>query len=136
MDVNEAATKAKVCAEILISCIEESGLRISSSKTEACVFYKGETPAALPYISIGGEYVRVGLKIKYLGLLLYSRLTFAEHFERITERAERVVLSLSRIMPNLRGAGELRRRLYASVVQSIMYYGAPIWADRVVETRI
>lgn len=35
-------------------------------------------------------------------------------------------------MPNLRGPGESRRRLYATVVQSVLYYGAPIWAERAV----
>lgn len=31
-------------------------------------------------------------------------------------------------MPNLRGPGEHKRRLYANVVTSILTYGAPVWS--------
>ena len=36
---------------------------------------------------------------------------------------------MARIMPNLGGPKQSKRKLYASVVNSILLYGNPIWAD-------
>lgn len=38
-------------------------------------------------------------------------------------------------MPNLRGPSEKKRRLYASVVESVALYGAPVWAEALLESR-
>lgn len=37
--------------------------------------------------------------------------------------------SLGRLMPNLHGPSEKRRKLYANTIKSILMYGAPIWND-------
>ncbi|XP_018307772.1 uncharacterized protein [Mycetomoellerius zeteki] len=42
---------------------------------------------------------------------------------------EEIVVSLSRLLPNLGGAGSTARRLYANVVASVTLYGAPVWAS-------
>ncbi|KMQ91060.1 reverse transcriptase [Lasius niger] len=39
-----------------------------------------------------------------------------------------VLRALSKFMPNLRGPGERRRRLYANVMTSVVMYAAPVWA--------
>lgn len=38
-------------------------------------------------------------------------------------------------MPNLRGPSERKRRLHASVMESVALYGAPIWAEAFLESR-
>lgn len=47
---------------------------------------------------------------------------------------------LHKIMPNIRGPSEHKRRLYASVIFSILLYGAPVWwmslRDRTIRGRI
>ena len=43
--------------------------------------------------------------------------------------------ALARITANIGGPGEKRRRMYASVVMSVILYGAPIWAQTVVGNR-
>ncbi|CAB0040346.1 unnamed protein product [Trichogramma brassicae] len=45
-----------------------------------------------------------------------------------SERASNVAGALSRIMPTIGGPRSSRRKLYASVVDSILLYGAPIWS--------
>ncbi|KMQ85000.1 reverse transcriptase [Lasius niger] len=45
----------------------------------------------------------------------------------------RVVRALYRLMPNLRGPDERRRRLFANVIMSVVLYGAPVWGDRIVK---
>lgn len=43
--------------------------------------------------------------------------------------------SMSRLMPNLRGFAERKRKLYANVVLSVALYGTPIWADALVASK-
>ncbi|XP_029675608.1 uncharacterized protein LOC115243072 [Formica exsecta] len=55
--------------------------------------------------------------------------TFNEHFRYVVEKTSRVARALNRLMPNLRGPDERRRRLYANVLLSVMLYGAPVWGN-------
>ncbi|KMQ85046.1 reverse transcriptase [Lasius niger] len=54
--------------------------------------------------------------------------SFREHFRRMATREE-ASASLGRLMPNLCGPHERKRRLYSMVVHSMMLYGAPVWAE-------
>ena len=77
---------------------------------------------------MGNDRILAGPSLKYLGLILDGRLSFKEHFRQLAARVEKVALSLGRLLPNIDGPKERVRRLYTSVAQSIMKYGAPIWA--------
>ncbi len=44
------------------------------------------------------------MALKYLGLWFDCKLTFKEHAKRTTTEAERIVVSISRLMSNLEGA--------------------------------
>ncbi|XP_018373067.1 PREDICTED: uncharacterized protein LOC108767600 [Trachymyrmex cornetzi] len=68
-------------------------------------------------------------------ITLDTKWMFKEHFRVILTKAERIIVALSRLMPNLRGPGEKRRSLYAGVVISVIMYGTPIWAIDVAENR-
>lgn len=82
-----------------------------------------------------GVEILVRENIKYLGVIMDRTLSFADHFRMVLAKAEGVIAALSRLMPNLRGPGKRRRRLYVFVVRSILIYGAPIWADALSRNR-
>jgi len=84
---------------------------------------------------VDGVLVPIGASIRYLGLVLDAGWTFRDHFDRLLTRADRMMAALGRIMPNIGGPGGRRRRLYASVVQSVILYGAPVWAEQVARNR-
>lgn len=67
--------------------------------------------------------------IKYLGITLDPRLNFDSHFQRLEPKLSGTVRALCRLMPNLRGPNEKKRKLFLNVVASIVLYGVPIWAD-------
>lgn len=77
-------------------------------------------------VRVNGEYVRTSDAIKYLGVLLDSRLNFTRHFRYVGEKMGRVTRALSGLMPNVRGPDELKRKLYASVLGSVALYGTPV----------
>lgn len=81
----------------------------------------------VPVIRIEGVEVSVGRSIKYLGLIVDDYWNFKLHVKAAVEKAERVLGTLSRLMPNIGGPKEPRRKLLMSVVYSVMLYGCPVW---------
>lgn len=74
--------------------------------------------------------------MKYFGVLLDGRLKFMEHFKYAAQKATKITRALCKLMPNLRGPTEAKRRLYAAeVVLSVVLYGAPIWSEELEASR-
>lgn len=94
----------------LLRLIKELGLQISEAKTEATLFSRRGLIGD-PKIRVGGTEIRVGNKMKYLGVILDSRLSFAPHMEYAESKAAKVLRTLGLLMPNLRGPSQARRRL-------------------------
>jgi len=69
--------------------------------------------------------VSVGSTLKYLVLVLDLRWTFRDHF-RLFPKAWKMVITIGRLTTNIGGLGQDRRRVYTSVVMSVILYGAPI----------
>ncbi|XP_046674807.1 uncharacterized protein LOC124363593 [Homalodisca vitripennis] len=66
---------------------------------------------------------------KYLGVLLDNKLTGRDQIFRTADKASKMVTHLRRLMANFRGSKSSRRRLLMSTVQSVLLYGAEVWAD-------
>ena len=49
-----------------------------------------------------------------------------DHFNKLLPKAEGTAAVLMTLMPNLRGPGQRKRRLYANVIHSIILYGAEV----------
>ena len=77
-----------------------------------------------PRIVLGEHEIEWKKRIKYLGVQLYRRLSFGEHLQIATAKAIQ-----TRLMPNIGGPREAKRRLMASVVNSKLLYAAPIWTS-------
>ncbi|XP_043496449.1 uncharacterized protein LOC122520448 [Polistes fuscatus] len=60
-------------------------------------------------------------------------MTFRPYFEALIPRVQGILWSIGRILPNLHGPREKKRRLYCSVIHSVLLYGAPVWWRAVVE---
>lgn len=108
--------------------IQELGLTLAVEKTEA-VMFKRTYKDRVPEITLGGADVKIGGCIKYLGVIVDENLRFKQHIKVAGDKAQRVLLSLSRLMPNIGCPKEPRRRLLVSVVHSVMLYGAPVWGE-------
>ena len=67
--------------------------------------------------------------IWYLGVQLDRRFSFGEHLNIATAKAIQCGANLGRLMLNIGGPGESKRRLVASVVHSKLLYAAPVWAN-------
>ena len=65
--------------------------------------------------------------IKLLGVWLDSKLNFAVHVDRTTQKAERTMTALAGLMPNIKGLQASKRRILASVAHLQLLYAAPVW---------
>jgi len=70
--------------------------------------------------------------MKYLGVIIDSKLTFKHHFRYIDGKVGKITRALGRLLPNLRGPHERKRRLYAGIITAVVMYAAPIWAPALV----
>lgn len=93
---------------------------------EVIVFHGRVKPDKVVKIIVDGESISAKKTMKYLGVVLDSRLSFKEHFAYTEEKTTKVVRALGRLMPNLKGPREAKRRLFANVIMSILTYGAPV----------
>lgn len=104
------------------------GPQISEAKTESTLFSRRGLIGD-PKIRVGKTEIRVANKMKYLGIILDSRLSFIPHIEYVEGKASKVLRSLGLLMPNLREPSQARRGLYYNVVMSILTYRAPVWGQ-------
>ena len=65
----------------------------------------------------------------YLGVTIDTKLTFAEHLQKATEKPSIRVGQLSRLMANTRAPRPQDRRLLMLTIHSILLYGAKVCAD-------
>lgn len=106
----------------------DKGLELAHQKRESVMLTRrwAFTP---PRLSIGGHPIALSKQLRYLGVILDQRLTFAQHIEKVTGKAARSAAALARLMPNISGPCQWKRRLLASVVESQLMYAAPVWIE-------
>ncbi|KAI5696448.1 hypothetical protein M8J76_011941 [Diaphorina citri] len=79
-------------------------------------------------IQMGNVVILQKDHLKYLDIILDSKVSFLPHIKYVAAKAEKLTTSLMRITPRLGGAGENKRRVLQRCTESILLYGAPIWA--------
>lgn len=109
--------------------MREHGLSLAAAKTDIVILTKRRIEKILP-IMVGDERVLTKPAVKYLGVIIDSKLNFGEHIRRAAEKAASQTASLSRIMANTHGPTTCKRRLLMNTVQSILLYGAEVWGAR------
>uniref|UniRef100_A0ABD2W6A8 Uncharacterized protein n=2 Tax=Trichogramma kaykai TaxID=54128 RepID=A0ABD2W6A8_9HYME len=101
-------------------------METADHKTEVLLITKRRQMESIT-IKVGDCYVSSSPNIRYLGLYMDAWLNFKAHLKMVSERAANVAGALARIMPTIGGPRSSRRKLYASVENSILLYGSPIW---------
>ncbi|KMQ88705.1 reverse transcriptase [Lasius niger] len=105
------------------------GLIVSEHKTEVIAFHGRWKPDDIPEVQVGGTGIQPQGGLKYLRIILDSRWSFRPHFDYVEAKAAKVIRALGRLMPNLKGPLESKRRLYLNALLSVILYGAPVWSD-------
>ncbi|XP_050450420.1 uncharacterized protein LOC126850972 [Cataglyphis hispanica] len=133
--ISTAIARSNIQVARVLNRIRRLGLEVSVEKTEAIVFYGKNRPPRTVRLQVDREDIEAKPTLKYLGIMLDGRFNFRPHFEYVEDKIGKVNRALGRLMPNLRGPNENKRRLYAQVVLSIFLYGAPVWNEAFVASR-
>lgn len=128
--------RAELFAARVKNHIHKLGLTVADSKTVAMLFAPKKKSLPTPIsLMISNREVLCAPNMRYLGIQVDNKWTFKDHFDLIQVRVEKIVRALNRLMPNLRGPDEKKRRLYGNVVLSVILYGAPVWGDSLGSSR-
>lgn len=108
--------------------MEDYGLSLTLSKTQTVVLSKKRIQIIVP-LRLGNETIESKPATKYLGIMVDTKLNFWEQVCRTAVNAARGVMSLIRLVENIRGPFLGRRRLFMSAVHSVLLYSAEVWAN-------
>jgi len=125
LDILEA--KCNDAAARVQRWLTNAGLELAAEKTEA-VLISARWQKQQMKLRIGGHEITSQDAIKYLGVLIDTRLSFKQHLAEVSFKAEKINRALTLMMPNIGGPKTGRRRLLSTVVESVTLYAAPIWA--------
>lgn len=103
------------------------GFKVAPQKTEDTAFaasaFCRRRNVSPPKICLIGVYVEIRTSVKYLGIVIDSRMSFRPHFEALIPKAEGILRFHRRLPPNLHGPGKKERR---------DPLGAPLWVTWIV----
>ncbi|XP_041451931.1 uncharacterized protein LOC121405334 [Drosophila obscura] len=119
-------TAIRLLADWLLS----AGLELAAPKTEA-VLVSSRSIVETAHVRIGDQTIASKRAIRYLGVMMDTRLCFREHLSYVQEKAANTSRALFRLLLNTRGPKQERRLLLTSVVRSAITYAAAVWADGV-----
>lgn len=106
------------------------GLELAHHKSEAVILSRRRAFVP-PRLTVGGHQITIFNKIRYLGVILDKGLTFAAHVDSVAKKATQTAAALARLMPNIGGPGQWKRKLLGSVVDSQLLYAAPVWINSI-----
>jgi len=104
--VAKEVAAVKAAANCAIRAVEErlsvAGLELASHKTEAVLISSRKAVESV-HIQIGGTTISSQRSIKYLGVILDTRLSYRELLEYVNKKASETTGSLYRILLNTKG---------------------------------
>lgn len=101
--------------------MNSNNLQLSPEKTKAVLFTVRRKIGHMEF-QMQGTNIVPKRAIRYLGVWLDTKLTFAKQVGRVTEKAAKTVSALSRIMLNIGEPTSFKRRVLANVAHSQMLY--------------
>ncbi len=107
--------------------MNEHSLSLAEAKTQIVVFTRKRIQTSVT-LRVGETDIQTASSVKYLGVILDTKLSYWPHIQRAADKAAEATKALSRLMANTNGPKCSKRRLLMSVMTSILLYGAEIWA--------
>jgi hypothetical protein len=99
-------------------------LKINPNKSKVVCFTRARVKDPLKY-SLLGTLVPEASSCKYLGIILRSDLSWADHVNYTVKKAWKALHLIMRILRN--GNSNTKRLAYTSLVRPILEYGASCW---------
>ena len=109
----------------------EHGLSFSQVKTEAVVFNRKRNPPPFRPLMLHGIPIRYVTSARYLGVILDSRLTFAEHVRIQCRKGIRFFMALKGAIGQLWGPSPCAMKWACDmIIKPMVLFGSIVWAHR------
>ena len=102
-------------------------LALNISKTNFVIFAAKNKPLKDVTIQINKKAIQQVQYVKYLGVLIDSQLTFAQHIASVVKKVSRVTGLMYRIRNCV--DNQTLKMIYYSLIYSHLLYGIPIWGN-------
>lgn len=123
-DLRELRAKAEFTSAYMIAKLDSLGLEVAYQKTETLLFSRHSRGIDNRFsFSMRGVAIDASPFMEYLGFTLDRKWSFGEHIRKVSLKADKMLVALSRILPNVGGPREAKRKLFAAVIRSIMWEG-------------
>ena len=106
--------------------VADNGLKLNIAKTKYMIF-SNKSPSDIN-ISIGGQRLVQSEHERFLGVIIDSKLSWAQHIRQLKTKISRnagVMIKLKNIIPH-----KAQKMLYNSLIQSHLYYCACVWGTK------
>ena len=121
---NEDMIKLQSDVDRLGEWAVENAMKINPSKSKAVCFTRARVKGPLKY-SLLGTLVPEANSCKYLGIILRSDLSWADHINYTVKKAWKALQFIMRILR--KGNSNIKRLAYTSLVRPILEYGVACW---------
>lgn len=108
--------------------LEDHGLELARNKTEVILMTMAHIPLEIS-MQIGDVTLVTKKAVRYLGLRLDCRLNYWAQIQHVATKAAKLTGMLSRLMANIGGPTQAKRKLIMATTNSILLYGSEIWGD-------
>lgn len=126
--VEQAQRKLNIVMMRTKAWLDSHGLSLASEKTELIFLTKRHIPLEIE-MRVNENRIKTQRAVKYLGIKLDSRLTFSAQAQYAAKKTGKVTSALSRLMANVGGPTQQKRKLLMESTNNILLYGCEIWAD-------
>lgn len=108
--------------------LEAHSLKLALEKTELVLLTRKHIRLEIPML-VGDISLTTKKAVRYLGVRLDSKLSFWAQIQYAAKKAGKVTGLLSKLMANIGGPTQKKRKLLMDTTNSILLYGCEIWAD-------
>ncbi|XP_037929314.1 uncharacterized protein LOC119663784, partial [Teleopsis dalmanni] len=127
-NVTEAQLRLNQVMLRTMEWMDDRGLKLATEKTELIILTKQQIPLEIE-MRVWNSTIKTSKEMKYLGIQLDSRMSFWAQIKHAGEKASKASASLSKLMANVGGPTEDKRKLLMTVVNAILLYGSEVWSN-------
>ena len=128
--MDENNSRLEISMNNISTWLDKKNFKLEPRKTKAMIFTKKYKLPNISHININNIFIEKVEKIKFLGLILDTKLKWKDHIEYICAKCEKIINILRSIAKVWWGAHPSNCILiYRSMIRSIMDYGSPIFAN-------
>ena len=123
-DITDSAILQRDLDRVSNWCVS-NGMKLNVNKTKVMRISCSRKNVVEPVYLLNGAHIESVLQTKYLGVIINTKLSWDDHVDYITRRANRLLGLITSMSSGLATSALLA--LYKSLVLPILEYGLPAW---------